>query len=119
MDVTYISILNKLFRNSFSGLCIRVVAERIPQVQGDQTAVFWDVNTCPCPEGLNPDTIYEKVESKLNRMDTSGEMSIWAYVDANEPSWGDLLREKTWKSRIYFLPAGEFLFFYSSKHSFL
>ncbi|CAA7032007.1 unnamed protein product [Microthlaspi erraticum] len=36
-----------------------------------------------------------------------GEKSIWVYVDGKERWVRDFLKEKTWESRIYFLPGGD------------
>ncbi|CAA7026748.1 unnamed protein product [Microthlaspi erraticum] len=62
----------------------------------------------PFPAGWSPDAIYEKIESAFRDADYElSNMSIWAYVDGEEGSWGgDFLRKKTWESSIYFLPGG-------------
>uniref|UniRef100_A0A1J3IDX3 Uncharacterized protein n=1 Tax=Noccaea caerulescens TaxID=107243 RepID=A0A1J3IDX3_NOCCA len=40
--------------------------------------------------------------------DLMGEKSIWVYVDETKEPWGgDFLKNKTWTSRIYFLPGGD------------
>ncbi|CAA7036003.1 unnamed protein product [Microthlaspi erraticum] len=71
-------------------------------------SVFWDVEDFPFPAGWRPDEIYEKIESAFSEKGVEGEMSVWAYVDDKEGSWGgDFLRKNTWESSIYFLPGGK------------
>lgn len=83
-------------------------AERTtPAVEGKTIGVFWDVVGCPFPDGMNPDLIYQKIYTDLiGRGCRPGTMSIWAYVDEKQESWREFLRNKTWKTRIYFLPRG-------------
>ncbi|CAH2073613.1 unnamed protein product [Thlaspi arvense] len=82
--------------------------ERITPVEGDNTVVFWDVVDCPFPPDCShPDVIYSKIQKALHERGSVGEISIWVYVDEKNGSWsGEYLRNKTWDSRIYFLPGG-------------
>uniref|UniRef100_A0A1J3EMQ1 NYN domain-containing protein n=2 Tax=Noccaea caerulescens TaxID=107243 RepID=A0A1J3EMQ1_NOCCA len=78
--------------------------------KGATAGVFWNLEDFPFPAGAGwtPDDIYKKIESAF-RADgyELSNMLIWAYVDDKEGSWGgDFLRNKTWKSSIYFLPGG-------------
>ncbi|KAL0728623.1 hypothetical protein Bca4012_024716 [Brassica carinata] len=88
-------------------------SERIPTVKGERTAVFWDAVDCPFPPSSTPDEIYHSIKSSLVAKGFSKKnMTIWAYLDDDDDkkgSWRDaLLRgDKTWASRIYFLPAGD------------
>ncbi|CAH2074519.1 unnamed protein product [Thlaspi arvense] len=86
-------------------------SEPIRAAKGDKTAVFWDVEDCPFPPLCShPDEVYGRIEEALRERGCLGEISIWAYVDEKKGSWSGeqhLLRNKTWDSRIYFLPGGE------------
>ncbi|CAH2073108.1 unnamed protein product [Thlaspi arvense] len=85
------------------------LSEPITPVKGVKTVVFWDVVACPFPICSGPDEIYGRVVSALDERGCGGEMAIWAYVDENDgSSWsGEYLRDKTWESRIYFIPGGD------------
>ncbi|KAL0728599.1 hypothetical protein Bca4012_024692 [Brassica carinata] len=79
---------------------------RTKHVKGDRTVIFWDAIDCPFPLCFSPDQIFEKIKSPLLKNGLSDNITIWAYVD--ERSWRDkYLGNKTWHSRIYFLPAGD------------
>ncbi|CAH2073667.1 unnamed protein product [Thlaspi arvense] len=81
--------------------------ERITPVKGDQTVVFWNLEDCPFPRCSDPDVIHRRIVKALGDRGFRGEMSIWAYADENNESWGgEYLRKKTWETRIYFLPGG-------------
>ncbi|KAL0737109.1 hypothetical protein Bca4012_013319 [Brassica carinata] len=72
----------------------------------DFSVIFWDAIDCPFPLCFSPDQIFEKIKSPLLKKGLSDNITIWAYVD--ERSWRDkYLGNKTWHSRIYFLPAGD------------
>ncbi|KAL0874902.1 hypothetical protein Bca101_024607 [Brassica carinata] len=85
-------------------------SERIPTVKGERTAVFWDAVDCPFPPSSTPDEIYHSIKSALVEREFSDKITIWAYLDDDKKgSWRDALLgvEKTWVSRIYFLPGGD------------
>ncbi|KAJ4911608.1 Uncharacterized protein Rs2_06229 [Raphanus sativus] len=89
-------------------------SERIPTVRGGRTAVFWDAVDCPFPPSFTPDEIYRSIKSALVAKQFSKKnITIWAYLDDDDDdkkgsSRDALLRgDKTWASRIYFLPAGD------------
>ncbi|KAL0728637.1 hypothetical protein Bca4012_024730 [Brassica carinata] len=85
-------------------------SERIPTVKGERTAVFWDAEDCPFPPSSTPDEIYHSIASALVEIGSSDKITIWAYLDGDKKgSWRDALLgvEKTWASRIYFLPGGD------------
>ncbi|CAN6846760.1 unnamed protein product [Brassica oleracea] len=84
-------------------------SERIPTVKGVRTAVFWDAVDCPFPLSSTPDEIYHSIASALVAKGFSARIKIWAYLDDDKKgSWRDvLLGDKTWASRIYFLPGGD------------
>jgi hypothetical protein len=75
------------------------------------TGVFWDAVGCPLPRGMSPDSIHKRIQLYLHEgeKDITGQTYIWVYVDETDkdgPWGGSYLTEKTWKSRIYFLPGG-------------
>ncbi|CAH2072661.1 unnamed protein product [Thlaspi arvense] len=79
-------------------------SEPIPPVQeNDRTVVFWDVGDCPFPVGSPPDEIYSRIYEALRKRNCGGDVKIWAYIDEKS---GEHLRNKTWPSRLYFLPGG-------------
>ncbi|KAJ4911609.1 Uncharacterized protein Rs2_06230 [Raphanus sativus] len=88
-------------------------SERIPTVKGFRTVVFWDAVDCPFPPSFTPDEIYRSIKSALVAKQFSKKnIAIWAYLDDADDkivsSRDSLLRgDKTWASRIYFLPAGD------------
>ncbi|KAG2310227.1 hypothetical protein Bca52824_021784 [Brassica carinata] len=85
-------------------------SERIPTVKGERTAVFWDAVDCPFPPSSTSDEIYHSIASFLVEREFSDKITIWAYLDDDKKgSWRDVLLggDKTWASRIYFLPAGD------------
>ncbi|KAG7569446.1 NYN domain limkain-b1-type [Arabidopsis thaliana x Arabidopsis arenosa] len=75
---------------------------------GPMTRVYWDVVDYPIPEDMEPNCIYQKLESALRLKGYINEMSIWAYTD--KITFSGLLEkglvEKYAKSKIYFLPGG-------------
>ncbi|CAH2047577.1 unnamed protein product [Thlaspi arvense] len=79
-----------------------------PITPGDNVAVavFWDVVDRPFLRHCSdPDEIYRRIEEALDFGRDS--MAIWVYVDEHNGSWsGEYLRNKTWETRIYFLPGG-------------
>ncbi|CAH8385639.1 unnamed protein product [Eruca vesicaria subsp. sativa] len=79
-------------------------SERIPTAKGARTAVFWDAVACPFPLGSTPDNIYQSISSALVARDFSDNITIWAYLDDDDKR---LLGDKTWASRIHFLPGGD------------
>lgn len=68
----------------------------------------------PFPANSSPDEIYEKIESRLKEIGSKSRMTIWAYVDEKNETWGwgggDFLYKKSWASRIYFIPGGKFFY---------
>ncbi|CAH8321751.1 unnamed protein product [Eruca vesicaria subsp. sativa] len=84
-------------------------SERIPTIIGARTAVFWDAVDCPFPLGSTPDEIYNSISSALVARDFSDNVTIWAYLDDDHDNKRDALlgADKTWASRIYFLPGGD------------
>ncbi|CAH8362696.1 unnamed protein product [Eruca vesicaria subsp. sativa] len=84
--------------------------EPIRLVKEDMTAVFWDGEDCPFPLGSTPDAIYKSIASALVERHFTDNITIWAYLDDDKKgSWRDdlLVDNKTWDSRIYFLPGGD------------
>ncbi|KAG2279209.1 hypothetical protein Bca52824_050429 [Brassica carinata] len=82
-------------------------SERIPTVRGPRTAVFWDAVDCPFPPSSSPDEIYHSISSALVERYFSDNITIWAYLDDDDDDKkGSALLggDKTWASRIYFLP---------------
>ncbi|CAF1878608.1 unnamed protein product [Brassica napus] len=80
-------------------------SERIPTVRGPRTAVFWDAVDCPFPPSSSPDAIYHSISSALAERCFSDNITIWAYLDDADKKGSALLGgDKTWASRIYFLP---------------
>lgn len=86
----------------------------IPHIKEVNRFIFWDLVDFPFPKCQNPDDIYHKIDKALcDRGVVGGDLSIWAYVDdENNWSWSsdEYLRQKTWKTRIYFLPGGDFFY---------
>ncbi|XP_048604448.1 uncharacterized protein LOC106425263 isoform X2 [Brassica napus] len=83
-------------------------SERIPTVRGPRTAVFWDAVDCPFPPSSTPDEIYHSISSALVERYLSDNITIWAYLDDDDKKGSALLGgDKTWTSRIYFLPGGD------------
>ncbi|XP_010510002.1 PREDICTED: uncharacterized protein LOC104786330 [Camelina sativa] len=79
-------------------------SEPIKTVPGTKTGVFWDINECPFPFFLDPETIFERIKLALkDRRVSDGVMSIWLYADKIIP-FPDEIVEKFHKSRIYFVP---------------
>ncbi|CAH8384476.1 unnamed protein product [Eruca vesicaria subsp. sativa] len=79
-------------------------SERIPTVKGVRTAVFWDAVDCPFPLGSTPDEIYHSISTALVAREFDDNITIWAYLDDDDKR---LLGDKTWLSRIHFLPGGD------------
>uniref|UniRef100_A0A0D3AHQ4 NYN domain-containing protein n=1 Tax=Brassica oleracea var. oleracea TaxID=109376 RepID=A0A0D3AHQ4_BRAOL len=85
-------------------------SERIPTVRGPRTAVFWDAVDYPFPPSSTPDEIYHSISSALVERYFSDNITIWAYLDDDDDDKkGSALLggDKTWTSRIYFLPGGD------------
>ncbi|XP_009125544.1 uncharacterized protein LOC103850532 isoform X4 [Brassica rapa] len=83
-------------------------SERIPTVKGPRTAVFWDAVDFPFPPSSTPDEIYHSISSALVEREFSDNITIWAYLDDDADKKGSWLGgDKTWASRIYFLPGGD------------
>ncbi|KAG2279204.1 hypothetical protein Bca52824_050424 [Brassica carinata] len=82
-------------------------SERIPTVKGPRTAVFWDAVDCPFPPSSTPDEIYHSISSALVEREFSDNITIWAYLDDDDKKGSALLGDRTWASRIYFLPGGD------------
>ncbi|RID72953.1 hypothetical protein BRARA_B00129 [Brassica rapa] len=83
-------------------------SERIPTVRGPRTAVFWDAVDFPFPPSSSPDAIYHSISSALVEREFSDNITIWAYLDDDDDKKGSWLGgDKTWASRIYFLPGGD------------
>ncbi|CAH8344787.1 unnamed protein product [Eruca vesicaria subsp. sativa] len=82
-----------------------LISERAKHVIGQRTVVFWDAVDSPFPLcfSSSPDVIFKKISKTLIKKGFSRKISIWAYVDNDSEL---LARNKTWGSRIYFLPGG-------------
>ncbi|KAF8109801.1 hypothetical protein N665_0091s0030 [Sinapis alba] len=85
---------------------VTIVDKGIDDAEG---GVFWDVEDFPFPVNSTPDEIYDKIVSCLREMGFINIITIWAYVDEKNGTWGggDFLHTKSWASRIYFLPGGD------------
>ncbi|CAA7033280.1 unnamed protein product [Microthlaspi erraticum] len=46
-----------------------------------KTCVFWDIEDCPIPDGLNPEMVAKNIKSALVKKGYLGEVTIWAYGD--------------------------------------
>lgn len=82
-------------------------------VKRSHSGVFWDAVGCPFPRGMSPDEIHKRIELYLHEgdEDITGQTYIWVYVDETDkegPWAGSFLTERTWESRVYFLPGGDF-----------
>ncbi|KAL0714749.1 hypothetical protein Bca4012_021728 [Brassica carinata] len=49
-----------------------------------KTGVFWDVEECPIPEDLDPESVYKNIRSTLANKGYHGEVSIKAFGDRNQ-----------------------------------
>ncbi|CAH2065784.1 unnamed protein product [Thlaspi arvense] len=49
-----------------------------------KTCVFWDMEDCPIPEGLNPHSVYRNIRAALANKGYRGEVTITAYGDKNQ-----------------------------------
>ncbi|ESQ47231.1 hypothetical protein EUTSA_v10027969mg [Eutrema salsugineum] len=49
-----------------------------------KTCVFWDMEDCPIPNGLNPESVYRNIRTALASKGYRGEVTIWAYGDKNQ-----------------------------------
>ncbi|CAH8264955.1 unnamed protein product [Arabidopsis lyrata] len=75
----------------------------IARVDGPKTGVFWDVDDSSLPNDLDPQSIYQRIRTDLEKKDYYiYEMSIWAY--AEKITLSDELLHEYRKSKIYFLP---------------
>ncbi|VVB05820.1 unnamed protein product [Arabis nemorensis] len=56
-----------------------------------KTGIFWNIEDCPIPEGLNPRNILENIKSSLtNEGYVHGEVSVRAYCEKKNWSFDDL-----------------------------
>ncbi|CAA7033283.1 unnamed protein product [Microthlaspi erraticum] len=46
-----------------------------------KTCVFWDIEDCPIPDGLDPESVAKNIKSALVKKGYLGEVTIWAYGD--------------------------------------
>ncbi|CAH2080214.1 unnamed protein product [Thlaspi arvense] len=81
--------------------------DSVESLRGANLAVFWDLEDCPFPHCSDPDEIYGRIDEAVRARGVhgTGEISVWAYVDEKKGS-SYLRRDKSWGSRIYFLPGG-------------
>ncbi|CAH2063288.1 unnamed protein product [Thlaspi arvense] len=49
-----------------------------------KTGVFWDMEDCPIPEGLDPGSVYRNIKSALANNGYGGEVTICAFGDKNQ-----------------------------------
>ncbi|KAJ0246588.1 hypothetical protein HA466_0171020 [Hirschfeldia incana] len=49
-----------------------------------KTGVFWDVEECPIPEDLDPESVYQNIRSALANKGYNGEVTIKAFGDRNQ-----------------------------------
>lgn len=49
-----------------------------------KTGVFWDVEECPIPEDLDPESVYQNIRSALANKGYHGEVRIMAFGDRNQ-----------------------------------
>ncbi|XP_023640394.1 uncharacterized protein LOC111831097 [Capsella rubella] len=79
-------------------------SEPITHVSGTKTGIFWDINECPFPYGLDPETIFDRIKLALEDHGVfDGVISIWAYAE-RIPPFSDEMLDTYHKSRIYFVP---------------
>ncbi|CAH2063399.1 unnamed protein product [Thlaspi arvense] len=48
------------------------------------TCILWDMEDCPIPEGLDPASVYENIQSALANNGYGGEVTIHAIGDKNQ-----------------------------------
>uniref|UniRef100_M4CTI3 NYN domain-containing protein n=2 Tax=Brassica campestris TaxID=3711 RepID=M4CTI3_BRACM len=64
--------------------------ETVPSVtnttyaEATKTGVFWDVEECPIPEDLDPESVYQSIRSALANKGYHGEVKIMAFGDRNQ-----------------------------------
>ncbi|CAA7033275.1 unnamed protein product [Microthlaspi erraticum] len=46
-----------------------------------KTCVFWDIEDCPIPDGLDPEMVAKNIKSALAKRGYLGELTIWVYGD--------------------------------------
>lgn len=70
-----------------------------------RTAVFWDLEDYPIPDGYDPCVIYKTIKRTLRSKGHSfiGDMSIFVYADEKKTFSDDMLAQYR-ESRIYFIP---------------
>ncbi|CAA7060431.1 unnamed protein product [Microthlaspi erraticum] len=66
-----------------------------------ETAVFWDVGSCPIPRGVHLDTVYENIRSALANQGYRGNVTIGAFGARNK------IRDDFFDAGIIFIPAEE------------
>uniref|UniRef100_M4CY59 Folylpolyglutamate synthase n=1 Tax=Brassica campestris TaxID=3711 RepID=M4CY59_BRACM len=69
---------------SSSGTRVQVLVTGSLHLVETKTCIYWNLEDCPIPEGLNPDLIYENIKSALESKGYDvggGDMSINAYAD--------------------------------------
>lgn len=70
-----------------------------------KTVVFWDVDECPIPEDLDPQSVYQNIRTALANKGYHGEVSIMAFGDRNQiPGYYE-------SAGIQIFPKGNNLFF--------
>lgn len=93
--------------SNFSNKKMLDFSERIRHLKGiNRTVIFWDTVDCPFPPSLSPDQIFDKIKTALWERGYGDYITIWAY-DHRKWSPDMCLGDKTWESRIYFLPGGD------------
>lgn len=65
------------------------LSERMPSVTTAsyaeaKTVVFWDVDECPIPEDLDPQSVYQNIRTALANKGYHGEVTIMAFGDRNQ-----------------------------------
>lgn len=56
-----------------------------------KTGVFWALEDCPIPEGLNPDSVHAKIKKALENKGYGGALSIRAYGE--KETFPDIYRD--------------------------
>ena len=52
--------------------------------EATKTGVFWDVEECPIPEDLDPESVYQNIRSALANKGYHDEVKIMAFGDRNQ-----------------------------------
>lgn len=63
-----------------------------------ETAVFWDVDSCPIPSGVDLDTIYKNIRTALENYGYRGNVTIRAFGERN------MIRDDFFNAGIMFVP---------------